>query len=64
MSKIYKAIDKSYNFQVQLYNILDGIVDEDECVDTLLQNSLVDIAEAIESNRHRKSMFEGLDNLI
>ena len=58
MSKIYKAIDESYNFQVQLYNILEGIVDEDECVDTLLQNSLVDIAEAIESNRHRKSMFE------
>lgn len=58
MSKIYKAIDKSYNFQVQLYNILEGIVDDDECVDTLLQNSLVDIAEAIESNRHRRSMFE------
>lgn len=58
MSKIYKAIDESYNFQVQLYNILEGIVDEDECVDTLLQDSLVDIAEAIESNRHRKSMFE------
>ena len=58
MSKIYKAIDESYNFQVLLYNILEGIVDEDECVDTLLQNSLVDIAEAIESNRHRKSMFE------
>ena len=58
MSKIYKAIDESYNFQVQLYNILEGIVDEDESVDTLLQDSLVDIAEAIESNRHRKSMFE------
>ena len=58
MSKIYKAIDESYNFQVLLYNILEGIVDEDECVDTLLQNSLVDIAEAIESNRHRRSMFE------
>ena len=58
MSKIYKAIDESYNFQVLLYNILEGIVDEDECVDTLLQDSLVDIAEAIESNRHRRSMFE------
>ena len=33
-------------------------VDKDECVDTLLQDSLVDIAEAIESNRHRRSMFE------
>jgi len=58
MSKIYKAIDESYNFQKLLYNILEDIVDKDECVDTLLQNSLVDIAEAIESNRHRRSMFE------
>ena len=56
MSKIYKAIDKSHKFQLVLYDILEDIVDEDECVDTLLQDSLVDIADAIESNRHRRSM--------
>jgi len=57
MSKIYKAIDESSKFQLVLYNILEDIVDEDECVDTLLQDSLVDIADAIESNRHRRSMW-------
>ncbi len=57
MSKIYKAINKSVKFQTVLYDILEDIVSEDECVDTLLQDSLTDIADAIESNRHRRSMF-------
>ncbi len=57
MSKIYKAIDKSVKFQTVLHDILEDIVSEDECVDTLLQDSLTDIADAIESNRHRRSMF-------
>ena len=57
MSKIYKAIDKSHKFQLVLYDILEDIVGEDECVETLLQDSLTDIADAIESNRHRRSMW-------
>ncbi len=58
MDKIYKALDESTKFQQVLYNILQDNLEEDECVDTILQDSLTDIAEAIESNRHRGSMWD------
>ena len=57
MGKLHKALDKSVEFQLVLYKILEDNLDEDECVDTILQDSLEGIADAIESQRTRQPMF-------
>jgi len=57
MEKLHKALDKSVEFQLVLYKILEDNLDDDECVDTILQDSLEGIAEAIEYQRTRQPMW-------
>ena len=57
MEKLHKALDKSVEFQLVLYKILEDNLDDDECVDTILQDSLEGIAEAIDYQRTRQPMW-------
>ena len=57
MGKLHKVLDESVEFQLLLYRILEDNLDEDECVDTILQDSLEGIADAIEYQRTRQPMF-------
>tara|TARA_R100000734_G_C3202038_1_gene20492 strand:+ start:190 stop:366 length:177 start_codon:yes stop_codon:yes gene_type:complete len=57
MTKMHKLLDESVEFQTVLYKILCDNLDEDECVDSILQDSLEEIAEAIDNQRQRGSMW-------
>ena len=57
MEQLHKVLDESVEFQLLLYRILEDNLDEDECVDTILQDSLEGIADAIEYQRTRQPMF-------
>ena len=57
MEQLHKVLDESVEFQLLLYRILEDNLEEDECVDTILQDSLEGIAEAIEAQRTRQPMF-------
>ena len=57
MGKLHKVLDESVEFQLLLYRILEDNLDEDECVDTILQDSLEGIAEAIDYQRNRQPLW-------
>ena len=57
MEQLHKVLDESVEFQLLLYRILEDNLKEDECIDTILQDSLEGIAEAIEAQRTRQPMF-------